>query len=294
MFESKELEYCKLQVFFSASPEEIAEKEAEVLNAFKKAPVPKFRKGKADLKVIKHYYKDQINESVKRALVEYAYHKFLFEQEVQVYGQPQINNAILLGKTFTSEFVVHVLPKFELGAYKNLNVAVQTPSATQEDLVQEMLQNLRMKHADRNPFTDESVASVGDQLLISYKGAVDGVDQPQLTSNSETMVVGKSSLPSFDQQLVGMKVGETKEFVCNIPSEGFEAFANKDVTFTVTVHSGTQVQPCPLDNTLADRMNKDSLDQLREELVGAGAGARCAEAAAEVAVDVMRVVKCTL
>lgn len=267
MFEIKELEYCKSQVSYTASAQEIAEKEEEVLNVFKKAPVPKFRKGKADLKVIKHFYKDQINESLKRALTEFAYHKFLFDHEVQVYGQPQLLKSLLLGKSFQTEFVVHVLPKFELGQYKNLDVVVKTPDSTVEDLVQNMLQNLRVKHGDKNPYSEDSVVCTGDQLLISYTGFVDGVEQPQLTANSESMVVGKSSLPAFDEQLVGMRVGETKMFECAIPSEGFQAFADKKITFSVTLHSGTHVQPCPLDNTLADRMNKDSLEQLKSELL---------------------------
>lgn len=76
----KELDACKLLVCYNADAGQILDKRGEVLNAFKKAPVPGFRTNKVPLDAIKVHYRQQIEDSLKRALAEEAYHSTLFEK----------------------------------------------------------------------------------------------------------------------------------------------------------------------------------------------------------------------
>lgn len=73
-----ELEPCKLSIHYEAGAEEIFNKRGEVLQQFKKAPVPGYRPGKATIDAIKFHYRTQIEDSLKRALAEDAYHNTLF------------------------------------------------------------------------------------------------------------------------------------------------------------------------------------------------------------------------
>ena len=64
--EVKEVEPCKLSIRYVANAEEILNKRSDVLTAFKKAPVPGFRPGKASVDAIKVHYRHQIDESLKK------------------------------------------------------------------------------------------------------------------------------------------------------------------------------------------------------------------------------------
>ena len=114
---TKELEYCKLAVSCVANVEEISSKKEEVLRLFQKAPVPGFRKGKTGMDAIKMHYRTQIEDSLKRAMAEDAYHNTLFEKKLRPYGAPQFNSLILEKNKFTCDFDIFVksIEKFIVG-----------------------------------------------------------------------------------------------------------------------------------------------------------------------------------
>src|SRR5208282_3853896 len=120
--EVTELEPCKLAVHYEATASEIKDKRTEVLGAFKNAPVPGFRPGKAPMDAIRLHYVKQVDESLKRALAEDAYHNTLFEKKLRVHGAPRFNNLLLDGGKFTCEFEVHTKPDFEVPAWKDMEV----------------------------------------------------------------------------------------------------------------------------------------------------------------------------
>src|SRR5277367_2697207 len=99
--EINEIEACKLSVHYEANALEIMDKRAEVQTAFKKAPVPGFRPGKASMDAIKLHYRQQIEESLKRALAEDAFHNTLFEKKLRPHGAPKFNSLLLDGGKFT-------------------------------------------------------------------------------------------------------------------------------------------------------------------------------------------------
>src|SRR5688572_32841501 len=99
-----EIEPCKLQIRYEADALTILNKRAKVIEAFKKAPVPGFRTGKASVDAIKVHYKNQIEESLKRALAEDAYHDTLFEKKFRPQGAPRFNTLNLSDGKFVCEF----------------------------------------------------------------------------------------------------------------------------------------------------------------------------------------------
>src|SRR5580692_7837482 len=102
--EVKETEPCKLSVHYVTDAEAIFNKRAKIIEEFKKAPVPGFRPGKATIEAIRMHYRDQIEESLKRALAEDAYHNTLFEKKLKPHGAPRINNLLLANGKFTCDF----------------------------------------------------------------------------------------------------------------------------------------------------------------------------------------------
>jgi len=120
--QTNELEYCKLNVVCLSSKEELDSKRIEVLDLFKRAPVPGHRKNKATLETIKYFYKTQIDESLKRAMAESCYHETLFQKNVKPVANPEFKLLELNKDNFKCEFVLYTQPQFTLNKYKEFEV----------------------------------------------------------------------------------------------------------------------------------------------------------------------------
>ena len=137
-----ELEPCKLSVVYEADAEQILNKRGEIITSFKKAPVPGFRPGKASVDAIKRHYNTQIEESLKRALAEDAYHNTLFEKKIKPHGAPKFNSALLADGKFTCEFEVLTKPAFELASFKGMDIPKPAQRSSAVEISEKMLNEI--------------------------------------------------------------------------------------------------------------------------------------------------------
>jgi FKBP-type peptidyl-prolyl cis-trans isomerase (trigger factor) len=86
------------------------------------------------------------------------------------------------------------------------------------------------------------------------------------------LTVGKSALPDFDNNLLGMTVGETREFDIVVPPNGLPSMAGKLVHLKATLSMGSKTAPCPLDDTLAIKVGKQNITELREFVTATAVG----------------------
>ena len=263
----QELEYCKLKVSCLADDQEIESKKKEVLKVFKQAPVPGFRKGKATVNVIKNYYKNQIEDSLRKALAEEAFHQSMFEKQFKPLGTPQFTELFLQPNKFSCQFVVSKKPEFELQNYKSMEVPTPPQPVSVEDVAQRMLQNLRMNHGDRVPFTEDNFIEMGDIASVTYEAYVDGEKRDELSSSGgDILTVGSSKVADFDSNLLGMKVGETREFQVSVNNSSKPELDGKQVKFVVTLNMAMKMIPCALDDALAQKLGKPSFEVLNQEV----------------------------
>jgi trigger factor len=261
----KELEPCKLSVRYVADAGEIMNKRGEVLSNFKKAPVPGFRPGKATLDAIKMHYRTQIEESLKRALAEDAYHNTIFEKKLRPHGAPRFNNLLMTpdGK-FVCEFDLNTKPDFELVNYRDFELPKPYEVISATELTEKMLQELRIRFGTSIPYSETDFVQKGDNVIINYVGSIDGNKVDQLCSEGEMLTVGHSQLKDFDDNLLGMSLLETKGFDLIVPDEGLPSLVGKTIHFTVTLTMGAKNDPCPLDDTLAVKLGKKDFAALKE------------------------------
>ena len=268
----EEIESCKLSIHYEANALEIMDKRAEVQNAFKKAPVPGFRENKASMDAIKVHYRQQIEESLKRALAEDAYHNTLFEKKLRPHGAPKFNNLLLDGGKFTCDFELYTKPEFEIAPYQNMEVPKPVVTETTAEIIEKMLQELRTKLGDVAPYSDTDFVQQGDNVILDYEGTIDGKPVHGLANTGEMVTIGSNLIPNFDNNLLGMGVGETREFDIHAPLETLPSIAGKTVHFKVTLSTGAKTVPCPLNDELAVRMGKKDFNELREQVSAAAAG----------------------
>ena len=261
--EVKEIENCRLEVTYTADAGEILEKRGEILKHFKKAPVPGYRPGKASIDAIKMHYRTQINESLKRALAEDAYHNTIFEKELKPHGAPMFNSADMIEGGFQCKFNLNVKPKFELTNYRDFELP-KPEDVVVSDLYQKMMQELRVRFGESIPYDEDDFVQKGDNIILDYVGMVDGEKNDQLSAEGEMMTVGSSQLVAFDDNLLGMNLGETREFDLVVPDEGLPSLAGKTVHFAVTISMGSKLVPAALDDEFAKKLGKESFAELKE------------------------------
>jgi trigger factor len=269
--EVKEIEPCKLSVHYVADAEDILNKRARVIEEFKKAPVPGFRAGKASVDAIRMHYRDQIEESLKRALVEDAYHNTLFEKKLKPHGAPRVNSAMMADGKFVCEFDLFVKPNFELAPFRGLNIPKPHETQGPDFIAEAMLQEIRVRYGDVSPYSDTDFVQMGDNVILDYEGTLNGQKIEGLSATGEMLTVGKSNLPAFDNNLLGMKMGENREFDMFVPEGGLPSLAGKRVQLKVTVNMGSKTIPCALDDNLAQKLGKKDFAELREFVHGMAA-----------------------
>lgn len=262
----KELEYCKYNVVYTAGVDEVLNKRSEILNLFKKAPISGFRQGKAPIEVIKRNYKDQIEESLKRGLLEEAYHNVVFDKKLRVFGPPQFTSILLVGNSFTCELILNTKPEINLSNYKNMEVPKPHEPITTEELSQKILQEMRVRAGETLPYSETDFIQSGDNVIINYETFCEGQRVDNLCLEGELITIGngRGILVNFESNLLGMNMGEVREFDLTAPSDALPSIANKVLHFTVTLVNGSKTVPAALDDELAKKMEKNSFAELQE------------------------------
>jgi trigger factor len=269
--EVNEVEPCKLAVKYEAGALEILDKRAEIISAFKKAPVPGFRPGKASVDAIRMHYHQQIEDSLKRALAEDAYHNTLFEKKIRAHGAPKFTNLLMDGGKFVCEFEMFTKPEFELADFRAIEIPKPHEGKSSSEVAELMMQELRVRFGDAHPFEDSEFVQAGDNVILDYEGTIDGEPVPTLTAQGEMITIGKSQLASFDDNLLGMSVGETREFDFNVPEGGLPSLSGKTVHFKVNLVQGAKNVPCALDDEFAKKLGKKDFNELRDFVQGSAA-----------------------
>ncbi len=261
------LDDCKYLVNYSTAPSEVELKREEVANMFRKAPVPGNRPGKAPISAVKIYYRSQIEESLKTALSEEAFHNTLFQKSLKSLGAPELKEVELKGDEFKCSFVLYTKPEITLTQYKGLEV-VRNPSGLSDisNLVQNQLQTLRVKYGNIKVFTEEDFVQFDDQLFVDFEVFLDGEKLENLTATNQLVIVGKGKINEFDTNLIGLKVGAETEFKVYMPEGSLPSLENKVVDFKVKILNGYKVEPLALNDELGQKLSFKNLDDLTQAL----------------------------
>ena len=215
--------------------------------------VPGFRKGKAPRKLIESMYGEGVfYDDAFDSLFPDAYQAAVKENSLQPVDQPQVDiDQIGSGKELKFTCEVFVYPEVTLGEYKNLTVATHEHPVS-EDMVKERVERDRERVSRMVDITDRPIEQ-GDTVNLDYMGTVDGVAFAGGTAQEQTLVIGSGHfIPGFEEQMIGIAVGEEKDLSIKFPEEYHAAeLAGKDAVFHVKVN-GIQKKELPeLDDEFA-------------------------------------------
>lgn len=258
-----EIEYCKLNVHYEADPEKVGEKLNEAVSSLRNVKMPGFRKGKVPDSAIKMRMRPQINQYLAREMASEAIDDIVFETGIKLLGQPVFRNVIVNGTKFMCDIEMVKKPDFTVD-----NIKFDIPKPKSEDvesLVEKSLLNLRLRVGEVYPYEDYDFVEIGDQVTFSFSATIDGHEFDGSTVEGEMYQIGSDRWVGWDDNLLGMKADETKEFEFTF-SSGPEEIVGKTAKFSVTIYMGTKRKPHPIDEEFYKIMGVTDIEVLMNKL----------------------------
>jgi trigger factor len=167
------------------------------------------------------------------------------------------------------------VPEVEFAAIKLEKLVAEPEDAEVEQALENLASSAKV-YEDRKTGED---AQDGDQVVIDFRGSVDGEAFEGGAAEDFPLVLGAGGfIPGFEEQLVGARADDSLDVEVTFPEDyGAKHLAGKAVRFAVTVKAVKAPKPAPVDDELAKRYGADSLDdlkqQIRERLAAEYAGA---------------------
>jgi trigger factor len=233
--------------------------------------LPGFRKGKVPMKVIERtygvgiFYEDAAND-----LMPGAYEEAVKESGLEIVSHPEIDvTKIGRGEAFVFTAEVAVRPEVTLGEYKGLEVDEVPVDVTDEEVEAE-LKKAQEQNAREIKVEDRPVKE-GDIITLDYAGTIDGAPFDGGTASSQSLEIGSHSfIDTFEDQLVGLSIGDEKDVEVTFPEEYHaEEVAGKPAVFHVKILGITEKQLPDIDDDFAqDTTEFDSLEEYKDDIRG--------------------------
>jgi trigger factor len=202
----------------------------------RKAVQPGFRKGHVPADVIRRLYWGDVTADVARGLIGESFEPALAKTGLDPVSEPEFEIRTLEEhQPFTYVAKFEVRPNVELGVYAGLEIAGENVEVTDEELGR-LLEEVRQSHATVKKVEEARGLREGDVAVITFEGTAGGAPVPGGSGKDFPVTLGSNTFPpGFEDNLIGAKAGETREFTVKLPEGADPALAGRDALFTVTV-----------------------------------------------------------
>src|ERR687896_2344238 len=263
------LEDNKVRLDVEVPPEAVrAGVEAKVRELGRQVRVPGFRPGKAPRRVIEnHLGRDYIYYEALQERLPTWYSEAVVETDLRPIDRPEIHFDDLLDEEegFKFSATVAVRPEAALREYKGLEVP-RGGAEVADEQVEEQLEQMRGQFATLAAVEDRPVGE-GDFVIIDFRGErMAGGPLEGAEAEDYMLEVGRGELlPDFEQNLLGMKAGERKQFGVTFPPDYVEeSLRGQAVLFRVHVKEIKERDLPPLDDEFAKEASEfETLEDLR-------------------------------
>lgn len=240
---------------------------AAYLKAKSRLSVPGFRRGKVSRQVVEGMYgKDVFYDDAVDSLALEAFRTGSKETGERTVGDPQITDYhVDDDKCLTISFSSALYPEVTLGEYKGLEAYKPPVEITDAEIDRELeavrKRNARMVAVDRE-------ARDGDTVNIDYDGYKDGKRFAGGKAEGHNLVLGSGSfVPGFEDQIIGMKAGETRDLDITFPEDYAPDLAGAAVVFKVRVNDIQETLLPDLDDEFAKDVSEfDTLQEYKDSI----------------------------
>ncbi len=207
--------------------------------AFKKlashVTVKGFRPGKAPEAYLRaRVSQSQIfNEAIDEVLNN-VYGTFLYENKLQPFSRPDLEITKLTKDELQVKFTVTLFPNVTLGDHKGLTAEKKVEGVTEKEVEEAITKRLE-NSADL--VVVDRAAKKGDTVVLDFVGEMDGVEFDGGSAKNYELELGSNSfVPGFEDALIGVKSGDSKDVNITFPEQYVKELAGKPATFHCTIH----------------------------------------------------------
>ncbi|ABM45428.1 trigger factor [Bartonella bacilliformis Peru38] len=231
-----------------------------------------FRPGKVPSSYLRKMYGKSFMAEVLNEIINDAPRSILVDRNERSAVQPQIDinedQKVLDGEAdFIFNLKYEVLPEFEIKDFKDIEITREIADVSEQEIDEEVKKILS---STRSYSEGDAPSEEGDRVTIDYLGKIDDVPFDGGTGHDVQLVLGSNQfIPGFEEQLVGVKAGDTKAISVKFPDNyGVAHLAGKDAVFNITVKTVSKPDELKIDDEAAKKLGLESLDRLREVVQG--------------------------
>jgi trigger factor len=234
----------------------------------KRAKVKGFRPGKVPRSVVVRLFKKDVHADVTSKLIQSSFMDALKETDFNIVGTPQVDPPELQDSgPYKYDATVEISPEIADIDYKGLTLK-RTNYQIADEEVDTQLKMLQKNMAQQQKVEPARPAQDGDFVLIDYEGLKDGQPfaETAKTENFNLKIGQGPILKEFDDQLVGLQPGDSKEFAVNFPADYFnDKLKGLEISFKVTLNEIREEILPAIDDVLAKKAGQyESLDDLKK------------------------------
>jgi len=237
----------------------------------KNAKVKGFRPGKVPRSVLIRMFKKDVHADVSSRLIQSSFIDAIKETDLKIVGNPQVDPPELESSgPYKYAATVEITPEIADIDYKGLSLK-RTKYEISDEEIQAQLKLLQKNLAQNLKVEGDRPAQNNDLVVIDFEGFRDGKPYAETAKTENfTLKIGSGPiLKEFDDQLVGMKPGEVKEFAVTFPSDySDKKLADLEISFQVTLHEIRQEVLPDIDDALAKKAGPyENLDELKKVIM---------------------------
>jgi trigger factor len=235
----------------------------------RKANIKGFRAGKIPRHILEKYYKEESEQEAVMNLMNRYYFEALKEKNLRPAGEPSIDQkGIAPEQNFVFTATVEVEPDIDPVDYEGLDVDREDWQITDEEL-EKGLKQLQLMHSTLEGVEEDRGVEKDDFAVLRFEGKVDGVSKKELSAEHHMVQVGSGTLiPGFEDQLIGMKKGESRQVKVTFPEDyGNKDLAGKEALFEVELKDIRLRKLPELNEEFVKNFEKyQNLEELKDDL----------------------------
>ena len=232
------------------------------------AQMPGFRPGKVPVSVLRKKYGPSVLGEVLERAVNDSSQQALAEKGLRPAMQPQIEiTSFEDGGDLEYTIGVELLPEIKPVDFSKIKLERLIPK-TDDAAMEKTLADIAAAQGDSAAIKDDRETKTGDVLVIDFLGRIGGEEFAGGKAEGYELTLGSGTfIPGFEEQLIGVKVGDKIEVKVKFPdSYGAAELSGKDAVFDVTVNELKETVPSAIDDELAKKVGMENLEALKKSI----------------------------
>jgi trigger factor len=226
-----------VEISVTVSPEQVDKYLNKVSSELsQKVKIPGFRKGHVPKAILEqHFGQEGLMEMAADKIIQQSYAEIIIKEQIHVVGRP-VDVELKSTEPFVYSIKAPVYPEVKISDYSDIKITPSSVTVTEEE-IDTVAAEMRESMAEYKEIDTE--AKEGHKVEMDFEGFTpDGVPLENTASKNHPAILGqKQFIPGFEENIVGMKAGDEKEFLITFPTEYHAAnMAGKEVKFKIKVH----------------------------------------------------------